>query len=461
MKSLFTSTFFALITTIGVSQNKSYISTEKAIEDIDYMIKTIEEIHYNPYFSLKKEEFNKIKAKKITEFDQDSISLKRFVATGMKLVAQISGGHTAMDWQNPNIMPELKTYQFIPFAGKLTANNQHFVVTRSTTSEIKKGTVIKSINGVNMVGLYKECMSYLGGIESFKNVSCEKGLPLFLFFTEKISAPYSIEMDGEVSDFKTSGIDISELISFISQNQPKENYTFQILKDNIGLISYNSCEDYKVFNKFLKETFKVIKEKKITKLIIDISKNGGGNSELNDLLLSYITTTSYQQLSGRFWKVSNQAKVAYKSNPIYEKNFGKKFMKQYHKSENQSIIQPFEEGLTQPKKPNNYYCGKTCILIGPNTFSSANLLADAVKTYKLSTLIGSATGEYTNDFGEQLNFTLPNSGNYIYVSSTYDIGANGNPNLFEPVYPDIKVQDDVLKFAINWIKKDTNKLYTK
>ncbi len=109
--------------------------------------------------------------------------------------------------------------------------------------------------------------------------------------------------------------------------------------------------------------------------------------------------------------------------------------------------------LVIPVKQRNFFMGKTCFLIGPNTFSSANFLADAIKTYKLSTLIGLATGEYTNDFGEQLKFTLPNTNSYIFVSSTYDIGANGNSSIFEPVYPDFMVQYDALTFAINWIKK--------
>lgn len=450
------SVFFILIlffTAHSVSsQTKSYISTEKAIADIDYMIKTIEEVHYNPYFITSKEQFNKNKEELIASFDQDSIPIKKFLAIGMKLVAQMSGGHTAMDWQNPNIMSELKTYQFIPFTGKLIDSSQYFVVTRSVTPKIEKGTLIKSINGISMAELYKECMLYFGGIESFKNASCEKGLPLFLFFTEKISAPYSIEMQVEGNDFKTSGIDISELIAFINQNQPKENYTFEILKDSIGLISYNSCTDYKAFKKFLKNTFQELKTEHITRLIIDIRENGGGDSSLNDLLLSYLTKKTYQQSSGRFWKISAQSKLAYNNNS-YEKLFGKKFMKQYFEAENQSIIESFENELVIPVKQRNFFMGKTCFLIGPNTFSSANFLADAIKTYKLSTLIGLATGEYTNDFGEQLNFTLPNTNSYIFVSSTYDIGANGNSSIFEPVYPDFMVQYDALTFAINWIKK--------
>jgi len=226
----------------------------------------------------------------------------------------------------------------------------------------------------------------------------------------------------------------------------------EIVEDEVGLISYNSCTDYEVFKEFLENTFKIIKEKNINKVIIDIRENSGGDSELNNLLLSYITIIPFQQSSGRYWKVSYEAKIAYKNNPVYGENFGQEFLNRYNRSENQSIIESFEDELIQPIKPENYFTGKTCVLIGPSTFSSANFLADAIKTYKLSTLIGSATGELTNDFGEVISFTLPNSGNYIYVSSTYDIGANGNPNLFEPVYPDIQTKEDALKYALNWIK---------
>lgn len=80
-------------------------------------------------------------------------------------------------------------------------------------------------------------------------------------------------------------------------------------------------------------------------------------------------------------------------------------------------------------------------------------MADAVKTYGLSTLIGAPSGEYTNDFGEQLSFTLTNSGSTVFISSTYDIGANGDPWTLEPVYPDIEVEGDALGIALEWMEE--------
>ena len=447
---LFTLAVLALNTVVN-AQSTPFIQTEKAKADIEYLVSKFEDIHYNPYFKTSKSDFENYKLNSYSSWSLDSISLKQFMVTGMKLSALLSGGHSSMDWQNPKIMPLIVSHHYIPFTGRLSTDNKTLTVTKSTNSAIKVGMEIQSINGIDVVELYKECASYIGGIETFKYASCEKAFPLYLFFNDNLKAPYIILCDNK-EEIETPGLSVNELISFINgDDTEKANYSFEVIANEVGLISYNSCTGYDEFTEFLKETFKEIKEKKITKLIIDIRENGGGNSALNDLLLAYITKKPYQQSSGRYWKVSAEAKEAYASNPVYEENEDKDFMKEYMNTPNQEIIEDFNDALIHPVSPKNYFNGKTCYLIGANTFSSANFLADAVKTFNISTLIGAPTGENTNDFGEQISFSLPNSGCNMYISSTYDIGANGDKTIFEPVYPDIKVTNNVLQFAVDWV----------
>ena len=442
-----------------IAQSEVFIATDSAKVDIEQLVTTFERVHYNPYFKTTKEEFNLVKEQIVNAWNKDSITMKNFMVSGMKLTAMLSGGHSYMDWQNPLIIPELSVFNFIPFTGKINSDNQ-FIVTKSDNSEIKIGQKVKSINGISIVDLFKECMSYIGGINSFKNANCEKVFPLYLFFNDELKAPYAIETGDAHAIIKSDGMDINNLISFVNSEQPQVDYTFKILENNIGLIAYNSCNNYKKFKKFLKKTFQVIKDNNINKLIIDIRENGGGDASLNDLLLAYITKNSYRQSSGRYWKVSQEAKNAYSANKVYDKIFGKDFMSKYMNTPNQEIIESLDgedDELISPISPKNYFNGTSCILIGPNTFSSANFLADAVKTYDLTTLIGTSTGEYTNDFGEQLSFDLQNSGSTIYVSSTLDVAANGDNSILEPVHPDVEVQGDALEYAINWMKKDANK----
>ena len=253
MKSKILITVFCLSLFTVFGQNKTYISTEKAIEEIDSIIKKIEEVHYNPYFKIDKEQFYNNKKCLINEFDKDSITYLKFIASGMKLVAQLSGGHTKMAWQNKNIMSEFKTSQFIPFTGELKYDTKNFVITSSTLDELNKGDIIESINGIPMIDLYKECMSYVGGIESFKNSYCSMVLPIYIYFTEKISAPYSIKL--KEKEIETKGINLQKLAGFLNKSMPKKNYTFEIIEDSVGVISYNKCEDLETFKIFLEETF--------------------------------------------------------------------------------------------------------------------------------------------------------------------------------------------------------------
>lgn len=431
------------------------LQTDSAKKDLLHLQLKFESIHYNPYFTTTKEDFESIQSQLTKNWTEDSISYREFIRIGMKLSALMSGGHSSMDWKNPRLIPALKAHKYLPFSATLNEFKGTINITKSFENALPIGATILTINNISMLDLYHECMTYIGGISAFKNASCEKILPLYLFFNSRLSAPYEIKTTDH-GTYRVEGIELNELAGFLNKAEYREDYTFEILEENIGLLSYNRCNQYKKFKRFLKNTFETIEANNVKFLIIDIRENGGGNSSLNDLLLNYLTQKPYRQSSGRYWKVSKEAKQAYAENPIYQKIFGKEFMVKYMNSKNQSVISDFDSSLTMPQKMEPFFHGKSCFLMGPNTFSSANFLADAIKTYQLSTLIGKASGEYTNDFGEQISFILPHSKSQVFISSTYDIGANGNAEILSPVFPDIEVQENELDFAIKWLKQ-TNK----
>jgi hypothetical protein len=62
------------------------------------------------------------------------------------------------------------------------------------------------------------------------------------------------------------------------------------------------------------------------------------------------------------------------------------------------------------------------------------------------------------NFEEIVNFELENYGCLFYVSSNYAIEANGNPTLFEPVYPNKKAEGNAPPFAIKRMNKQINNL---
>ena len=295
-------------------------------------------------------------------------------------------------------------------------------------------------------------MSLTGGIEAFKEVISEKFFPLYLFFFIKENSSYKIKMKTG-DEMLIKGISIQEVFNFLQSDNNRKNYVFKIIDEDIGLISYNKCEDYNAFSRFLDSTFYQISSKNLDKLIIDLRYNSGGNSSLNDQLLSYITKKKYRQSSGRYWKVSKEVKQKIKNDSLWQDFLDQDFLELYKNSKDQSSINAIDYTLTKNDKPLHFFNGKHCFIIGPYTFSSANYLADAIKAFSLSTLVGKSTGEFTNDFGEQVEFQLSRSKSYFFLPTTYDIGANKIETIMTPVIPDIYVDKDELEAAIKFLNK--------
>lgn len=121
------------------------------------------------------------------------------------------------------------------------------------------------------------------------------------------------------------------------------------------------------------------------------------------------------------------------------------------------LVLHFEWEPQPPLDVEHRYLGKTCILIGPETFSSAMMLANAVEDFELATLIGQPTSSPPNYFGEVYEFPLPNSEITAQSSVAYFVRANGDAAERSPVRPHIFVEPDrsretdrALEAALRW-----------
>ncbi len=435
----------------GNGQSVMDISVADAKADLEEMIQKIEEVHYNPYLHIKKEEFLR---KKIELFNQwsekDSISIPEFGMSCARVLTLFNDAHTGLDWFSDNLLPYLIPAKYFSLETQLIGGD--LVLLKGDGKELNKGDKILSINQMSASELYCESMSRIAGESHFRNeMSGSIFFPLYLVM-EGVQPPYELVLfDGRTISYDVS-INIQDLIGRLSDEEAS-NYSFKILERNIAYINYEKCENYEAFRVFLKKTFREIQEKNIDKLIIDIRNNSGGNSSLNDLLLPYITKRKYRQMTGRYWKVSRDMKEEM-NDSLYIQAFGSDFIKEYRSRPDGSILKKKSCKKTKPQKPEYFFEGKSCMLIGPKTFSSANMLADAVKEFKLTTLIGQPTGELTNDFGEQIERVAPRSGLRYKIAVAYDIGASGDADEVRTVMPDIRVEGDVLGSAKTFLLDD-------
>jgi hypothetical protein len=164
-------------------------------------------------------------------------------------------------------------------------------------------------------------------------------------------------------------------------------YWFEIMAESRTLFfKYNSCQNMKdrPFGEFVKALFGAIEAGEVSRIVIDLRHNGGGNS---------------------------------------------------------AIFAPFLAELKQ--KPALCRQGGIYVLVGRRTFSSAILNALDLKKETPAVFVGEPTGGKPNHYGEVQMFLLPKSGMAITYSVKYFQVVEGDP---ESLVPDIIVEPELADY---------------
>jgi hypothetical protein len=214
-------------------------------------------------------------------------------------------------------------------------------------------------------------------------------------------------------------------------------YTYRMLQNGtIGYIDYRSCEDLGRFKKFLVDTFQTIKMNPIRTLVIDIRRNGGGDSDLNDQLWQYVTTKPFKQFGAIIEKSCTRLKGEYGPTK-YKMIYGDEAWNapdgkiiEYGNSPDANLIHPGPLPLR--------YDGPVYLLVSAETFSSAMSCALAAKDYGLATIVGEETGEPVNSTGEVYTYTTPSLALRAYMTTKVFLAPKPHPN-DQGVIPDIGV----------------------
>lgn len=427
--------------TIGYSQQ--YLSKEKAIEDIDFMNKVVEEVHFNPFLFIEKKNYY-ADVEKIKNQLNDSISTTEFILKLYYLTALFRDGHCTPHLVQPALKTELLKEQFFPYAMVIDNDNMYISASTAIASGLPKGAIIKSINKVPISPLMADMKHYFGGNESY-SMEMRTKLLSYLLFLNNIKPPFQLIYEngnGRKTEITIpSGINFKEAL-ILTLPHIKTKFNFKIIDQKLGYLDFMTMSgDINVFDRYVDSCITVLKEKNINNLAIDLRKNSGGNSEFGDLLISYFNTGKYALMGERKWKISGLYKEYLKAKGDSSSEY---------LSKKEGTI--WQLGNCQPEEPrfknNNIFTGNVYVITGAFTFSSANMLADGVKQYKLAQTIGQPTGENTNDFGEAYVFNLPNSNIKMQTTTSFDIGANCNQRDYTPVVPNILIKEK-LKDKIN------------
>ena len=435
MKYLILLAFIGLFTT---SYCQSYIAKSKALEDIDYANNTIQETHVNPFLFISKQKYF-VAVQSLKKSIKDSIEIKDFVRLLYKMTALLKDGHTAPHLAQPAFRSELQQEIFFPFSLVIENTSLYVPKTTAEVSGIPKGASITSINNKNVKELLIDMSKYTGGTKEHGKEMQNKLFSYFLFLSH-VSAPFTIiykdSTGKQHQKLVEKGVKFIDALS-VTMPHLKSPYSFRVIDNKLGYFDFrNMSVDMNELDKYLDSCVGLLKDNQIRYLAVDLRKNAGGNSANGDLLLSYLTKDKYLLSGGKDWKISDLYKEQLRKNGDTTNEY---------LSRKTGTIWHTNTCITHaPLFVNkDIYNGKVFFLTNPFTFSSANMLADGAKQFKLATLVGEETGENCSDFGEAFNFLLPNSRIRMQASSSFEYGADCDKNKFVPVTPNRLVKSTV------------------
>lgn len=443
----------AIISLILWSATPRYFSHEQVVKDINYAIKVAEDVHPNLYAMISKESFY-AKTDSIKKSLPEKISDAEADKTLRRIFSLTQDAHTGTGMTIFMKRLALLFRRTLPY--KIDIKNERLFVAKNYfyRNIIPVGSEIVEINGKPA----SKCLNEINKLLSYETIPHRNAMLQLPFLWALWNDFENFEISYKTSDTKiiktisTSGGLISNILVF-KDISITERYSFRTLDGNIGYMEFNSCFDLDEFKAFLETTFKSIKSNKIKELIIDIRRNEGGNSLLGDELMQYISKTDFKTFDSAFIKISNELKKRGELNWI---DSTKRIVGTMIHDTTQTAIRKLRENPLR-------YNGKSYLLVGGKTFSSATKFASSFQCSKAGKIIGTETGGLTSCFGDKYTFELPNTKFDITVSSYIFRNACGVDNR-RGIIPDYIIEnsfeddkegiDRVLEYTVDLIKKN-------
>lgn len=222
------------------------------------------------------------------------------------------------------------------------------------------------------------------------------------------------------------GVDVSDGVTFTLEDAQGESgehhFSFVLPEDSgeseyvlcsweideehsIGLFDLNSCECSDVYLDSLEAFFAEVEKAGCSTVVVDLRGNGGGNSLVANEFLRYIDVESYRE-----WD--------------YAMRIGDMLI--------------WDEAEVRPnRRHDNAFSGDVYVLTDVYTYSSAMDFAMIIGDNGIGQIVGEASGNMPDSYGDCLYFALPESGLRLSVSykkwTRIDSEKSGQP--LEPHIP--------------------------
>ncbi|RMF10124.1 MAG: hypothetical protein D6762_02235 [Candidatus Neomarinimicrobiota bacterium] len=441
----------------------SSLSSAEAAEDLQELIRTLEDVHPRLYFRADSVRIAARTDSLIRTFP-DSLTALEFWVRVSPLVAALGDGHTFLSfpWE------AWRTYRrqggpAFPLKVRIENGRGYLTETDPRFPELPAEAEILAVNGIPFSAIAADLVRRISGERrSFREEIAGRNFAPFLWgLYPDWPRDYRITWRGTRGDSSRHTVRISGTTSpaATSSGSGPAPYSFREVPDrSVGIIDFRSMRDLSAFRSFLRSTFRTIRDDSLQALIIDIRRNGGGNSQLGDALIAYLTDQPYRQVDTMEVKASREARrflirrfVKWWQMPLLPlavfHPLGRALL-----LKKAGTITTFTPAEKQPESVPYPFRGTVYLLTSRHTFSSANMLAITFKCYHLGTIIGEETGGVTVAYGDIVSFTLSHTGLGGGVSYKRFVHPCGRED-GHGVIPDIPVPADrALETALEQIR---------
>ena len=356
---------------------------------------------------------------------QSTKSTLEYYQVMQKFCAELKDSHTNV-WSTSDSLRSLTNFA-PPIRTTLVEGK---VLITSVLSDSLEKTGVKV--GMEIISIDKiPVKDYAKNIMPYQSSSTEQDLTLRTYTYSLLRGnkeqPVELELkgiDGKISTRKLPRKGYGML-------KKTESVEFKILPNNVAYLAINEFETSKSREKFM-SIFDTLA--KTTALILDIRRNGGGNTDVS--ILKCLTDKPIKQAQ----------------------YFVRKYVPTYRAWGNEEGIVWQQEAQSE-WSPNGkmLYTKPVVLLISPQTFSAAEDFAVIFDSMKRGKMIGEATAGST---GQPLPFSLP-GGLMGRVCTKRDLYPDGKVFVGEGIKPDIEIRptivdiqngrDTVLEKAIEYL----------
>lgn len=280
---------------------------------------------------------------------------------------------------------------------KAIGNYDTYHIMKEANHHTKSGDVLTKLNGITIKELWnskKNLFSFEmeeAGIKEFsRQLVLLEELVKMDIPVDKIV--YTYENNGVETDYTYTKDDFliqADYYKYNNMDVSKESKPFvyyEIDKDNdVAILTLDECINNDLYKNTLKNMFKEIKDNNINNVAVDLRNNGGGNSSVATEFIRYLDVDEYLE-----W--------------AYEERYGL------------ITIENKEKTIKNEKYNDLVFKGNVYILTSIDSFSSAMNFAMYIKDNNIGKVIGEASSNNPNSYGDNTEHLLPNSKIYMQIS---------------------------------------------